>query len=542
MLRTLIGRVFAGRRFGARTPSRLSSPGECRAMLAAVRSATLRGIDGCQVTVEIHVSNGLPSYTVVGLPDASCRESRDRVRAAVLSCDHPWPSTRITVNLAPTGVPKAGAGLDLAIAVGILAAAGVLPPAALEGMAFLGELGLDGAVRPVLGAVPLVGALGAVTTVVAAANAAHARLVAEGEVRGVSHLNEVVAALKGAAPWPDLPVSVASPEPRVPPPDLADVRGNSLARKALEISAAGRHHLLMVGPPGSGKTMLARRLPGLLPELDRADALMATRIHSAAGETLPIGGLLTSPPLRAPHHGLSSVAMVGGGTGMMRPGEISLATGGVLFLDELGEFQPSALDALRQPLEEGVVRVSRAHSSVTFPARFLLVGAMNPCPCGFGGGPGFCRCSDSSRARYHRRVSGPLLDRFDLRIDVQRPAAEELLRGAPGEPSATVAVRVAAVRARARARGVSANAALSGPLLDRHAPLDDAAAGVLEGALRDGRISARGLTRLRSVARTIADLDEIDGGPPGPLRRSHVALALALRASLPMLEGWTNAG
>lgn len=511
-------------------------------MLAAVRSATLRGIDGCRVTVEIHVSNGLPSYTVVGLPDASCRESRDRVRAAVLSCDHPWPATRIIVNLAPSGVPKVGAGLDLAIAVGILAAGGVFPAAALEGFAFLGEVGLDGAVRPVLGAVPLVGALGAVTCVVAAENYAHAALVADGDVRGVSHLAQVVAALKGAAPWPDPPVVGRPPGPRTVPPELADVRGNSLARKALEISAAGRHHLLMVGPPGSGKTMLARRLPGLLPELSRADALMATRVHSAAGEPLPSGGLITLPPLRAPHHGLSSVAMVGGGTGTMRPGEISLATGGVLFLDELGEFQPSALDALRQPLEEGVVRVSRAHSAVTFPAQFLLVGAMNPCPCGFGGGPGFCRCSESSRARYHRRVSGPLLDRFDLRIDVQRPTADELLRGEPGETSATVAARVAEVRARAVARGVSANAALSGPLLERHAPLEGDAASVLERALRDGRISARGLSRLRSVARTIADLDEIDGAPAGPLRRRHVTLALALRATLPALEGWTNVG
>jgi magnesium chelatase family protein len=234
--------------------------------------------------------------------------------------------------------------------------------------------------------------------------------------------------------------------------------------------------------------------------------------------------------------------MVGGGTGTMRPGEISLATGGVLFLDELGEFHPSALDAMRQPLEEGVVRVSRAHSSVTFPARFLLVGAMNPCPCGFGGGPGFCRCSDSARARYHRRVSGPLLDRFDLRIDVQRPAADELLRGSPGEDTATVAARVAAVRARAAARGVAANAALSGKQLQRHAPLEDEASALLEGALRDGRISARGLTRLHTVARTVADLDEISGAPPGPVRRKHVALALSLRASLPVLEGWAHAG
>ena len=298
-------------------------------MIAAVRSATLRGIDGCRVTVEVHVSSGLPSYTVVGLPDASCRESRDRVRAAVLSSGHPWPGQRITVNLAPTGVPKTGAGLDLAIAVGVLVAGEIIPVAAIAELAFIGELGLDGTVRPVVGAVPLVGALGRCEVIVAVANALDAALVAEGQVRSVASLNDVVAALTSTARWPDLPAPAPAPVVTVAPPDLVEVRGHTLARTALEIAAAGAHHLLMVGPPGSGKTMLARRLPGLLPPLDRSAALMATRIHSAAGEPLPSGGLITVPPIRAPHHGASAVAMVGGGSTTMRPGEISLATGRV---------------------------------------------------------------------------------------------------------------------------------------------------------------------------------------------------------------------
>jgi magnesium chelatase family protein len=308
-------------------------------------------------------------------------------------------------------------------------------------------------------------------------------------------------------------------------PDLADVRGHPLGRTALEVAAAGGHHLLMVGPPGAGKTMLAQRLPGLLPELDDAQALETTRVHSAAGLALP-GGLVRRPPLRSPHHGLSAVAMVGGGAVRLRPGEISLATGGVLFLDELGEFTPMVLDSLRQPLEEGVIRIARAETRVTLPAHVLLVAAMNPCPCGEGITPAACRCSDRSLERYRRRVSGPLLDRFDLRVEVHRPDPHQLLHGDTAEPSSVVAARVAEARGRASTRGVRTNADLTGPALEDLAPLTSDASRLAERALEHGRLTARGLRRVWRVALTLADL----AGHDGPIEAEHVAGAFHLRS------------
>lgn len=475
--------------------------------LAVVYSRAQDGIAAPLVSCEVHLSGGLPGTAIVGLPETAVKEARDRVRAAILNAQLDYPQRKITVNLAPADLPKDGGRYDLPIALGILAANGGVPRDALGEYEFIGELALSGELRAVHGVLPAVlqAARRGRTVVVPRGNGAEAALVGGADVRVAGSLLEVCAHLGGQATLPAAQASTTTTAAKAHAPDLAEVRGQQQARRALEIAAAGAHNLLLVGPPGTGKTMLASRLPGILPPLEEREALELAAVRSVAGHDNDVASWKTRA-FRAPHHTASAVALVGGGS-VPRPGEVSLAHHGVLFLDELPEFDRHVLEVLREPIESGRIAISRAARQAEFPARFQLVATMNPCPCGYAGDPsGRCRCTPDAIARYRSRLSGPLLDRIDLKLDMPRVSHAELRESAVGEDSDTVRARVAAARVRQLSRSGVPNAWLGNREVERDCVLTASLHALLDRAVERLGFSARAYHRVLRVARSIADL------------------------------------
>lgn len=503
-------------------------------MLAKVFSAAVLGVDAFLVEVEVDLTPALPSFEVVGLPDAAVREAKERVRAAIKNTEGEFPRGRITVNLAPADWRKEGAGFDLPIALGLLVANEQLPPEAIESNIFLGELSLDGSVRPIPGVLPMAIAAkqhGFKRLFVPLANVHEASLVTGVKVIGVPGLSQLCQALRGE-------ISLPLPHPQQHGQnshqgafelDLSDIRGQKMAKRALEVAAAGNHNLLMVGPPGSGKTLLARQLPSILPSMTDNEALEVTKIYSVSGMLHGREGLVSDRPFCAPHHSISYAGLIGGGR-VPKPGQVSLAHNGVLFLDELPEFPRRVLEQLRQPLEDGAVHISRAQASITYPSRFMLVGAMNPCPCGFNNDPTReCTCSETEIRRYLSRLSGPLLDRIDLQINVPRLEYEEMTGQKDGESSTLIRQRVEAARQRQLRRfkgsNITCNAAMNTRVLRDCLHLHPAGERMMQMAFNRLHLSARAYERILKVARTIADLDESD-----QVLSQHVAEALSYRA------------
>jgi magnesium chelatase family protein len=495
-------------------------------VLARVATFAIDGVEPRRIWVEVDIRSGLPAFTIVGLGDAAVRESRDRIRSAILNSGFEFPRTRITANLAPAFLRKVGPGFDAALALGVLAASGQVSHEALSAYAVFGELSLGGELRDSPGALAVAEgarAAGLPRLIVPRERSREAALVGQVTIVGVASLRAAAEVVMGAEP-PSLPELPAAARPERPEPDLADIRGHSAPLLALEIAAAGGHNLLLEGAPGTGKTMLARRLPSILPPLRRDDAIEVTRIHSVAG--ILADGLVAARPFRAPHHTISPAGLVGGGS-PPRPGEATLANHGVLFLDELSEFQRTSLEALRQPLEDGCVTIVRGQRALVFPTRFMLVAATNPCPCGFAGVSDRCVCGEADLRRHRRRLSGPLIDRMDLLVDVQRPAEREL-RSPPATSSASARERVAEARDRQRRRLADCWARCNGEMdvrmVRRLVRLDGAADQALSEAYSAGALSVRGRHRILRVARTIADLRGRD-----LVTRQDLLTALGLR-------------